>query len=49
MTDHIIEDHDLQYHVTTEDHIEDHSKEQHVTSNQHTMLVRQHQPRNLGP
>ncbi len=43
MTDHIVEDHDLQYHVTTEDHMEDHPEGQHVTSDQSTMLVGQQQ------
>ena len=41
MTDHVIEDHDLQYHVTIEDHMKDHSKRQHVTSDQHIILVGQ--------
>ena len=33
VTDHVVEDHDLQYHVTIKDHVEDHSEEQNVTSN----------------
>ncbi len=41
MTDYVIEDHDPQYHVTTEDHMEDHPKEQNVISNQHIILVGQ--------
>ncbi len=39
MTDYVIEDHDLQYHVITEDHMKDHSERQYVTSDQHTILV----------
>ncbi len=38
MTDHIIEEYDSQYYITTEDHMKDHSKRQHVISDQHTML-----------
>ena len=40
MTDHVVEDHDLQYHVTIEDHVKDHPEGQNVTSDQHTMLVK---------
>ncbi len=32
VTDRVVEDHDLQYHVTTEDYEEDHPEGQHVTS-----------------
>jgi len=39
MIDHIIEDYDSQYHVTTENHIEDHLERQNVTSDQYTILV----------
>ncbi len=39
MTNHIVEDHDLQYHVITEDHEKDYPEGQHVTSDQHIMLV----------
>ncbi len=39
MTDHVVEDHEPQYHVITKDHVKDHPEEQHVTSDQHTILV----------
>ena len=39
MTDHDMENHDLQYHVITENHVKDHPDEQYVTSDQHTMLI----------
>ena len=38
MIDHIVENYDLQYHITTVDHVEDHPKRQHVTSDQHIIL-----------
>ncbi len=41
MTDHIIENHDLQYHVTIEDHVKDHPERQHVINDQHIMFVGQ--------
>ncbi len=31
--DHVIEDYDPQYHITTEDHVKDHPDRQHKTSN----------------
>ncbi len=47
MTDHVIEDYDLQYHVTIENHVEDHTERQYVISNQHIILVRQQQLKDL--
>ncbi len=41
MTDHVIENHDLQYYVTTEDHMKDYPKGQHVINDQHTILIGQ--------
>ena len=39
VTDHIVEDHDPQYHMTIEDYVKNYPEEQNVTSDQHTMLV----------
>ena len=41
MTDHIVKDYDLQYHMTIKDYVEDYPEGQHVTSDQHTMLIGQ--------
>ncbi len=49
MTDHVIKDHDPQYHVTIEDHMKNHPEGQNVTSDQYTMLVGQQQLGNPGP
>ena len=39
MTDYVVEDHELQYHVTTEDHIKNYPEGQYVINDQHIMLV----------
>ena len=49
MIDHIVENYDLQYHITIENHMKDHPDGQHVTSDQHIMLIGQQQPEDLGP